>query len=290
MQDILEQIEEWIKTFLIDCIIGNLSGMFDSVNQKVGEIVNEVGKTPGDWNSGVFSIIQNLAENVVIPIAGLILTFVLCYELISMIIEKNNLHGDFETFMLFKWIFKTFVAVYLVTHTFDIVVAVFELGQNVVHQSAVLIGSDTALDFEAVMGGLMGELEAMEIGELFLLLIETSLIGLTMNALSICVMLVLVGRMIEIYIYCSIGPIPFATMVNREWGSMGNNYLRGLVALGLQGFFILVCVAVYTVLIQGIASAQNLHLAIWSCAGYTVLLCYSLFKTGNISKSIFNAH
>ena len=205
-------------------------------------------------------------------------------------IEKNNLHGDFETFMLFKWIFKTFVAVYLVTHTFDIVVAVFELGQNVVHQSAALIGSDTALDFEAVMGGLMGELDAMEIGELFLLLIETSLIGLTMNALSICVMLVLVGRMIEIYIYCSIGPIPFATMVNREWGSMGNNYLRGLVALGLQGFFILVCVAVYTVLIQGIASAQNLHLAIWSCAGYTVLLCYSLFKTGNISKSIFNAH
>ncbi|MFR8760624.1 MAG: VirB6/TrbL-like conjugal transfer protein, CD1112 family [Negativibacillus sp.] len=199
MQDILEQIEEWIKTFLIDCITGNLSGMFDSVNQKVGEIANEVGKTPGDWNSGVFSIIQNLAENVVIPIAGLILTFVLCYELISMIIEKNNLHGDFETFMLFKWIFKTFVAAYLVTHTFDIVVAVFELGQNVVHQSAALIGSDTALDFEVVMGGLMGELEAMEIGELFLLLIETSLIGLTMNALSICVMLVLVGRMIEIY-------------------------------------------------------------------------------------------
>lgn len=289
MQDILEQIEEWIKNFLIDCITGNLDGMFDNINQKVGEIATEVGKTPQSWNSGVFSIIRSLAENVVIPVAGMILTFVLCYELISMIIEKNNLHGDFETFQLFKWIFKTFVAVYLVTHTFDIIVAIFELGQNVVNQSAALIGN-SAIDFDSVVGGLTGQLDAMEIGELFLLLIESSLIGLTMNALSICIMLVLFGRMIEIYIYCSIGPIPFSTMVNREWGSMGNNYLRGLVALGLQGFFILVCVAIYTALIQGITTASNIHMAIWSCAGYTVLLCYSLFKTGNVSKSIFNAH
>ena len=289
MESILDAINEWIKEILIGAINGNLSTMFGDVNEKVGTIAAEVGKTPQGWNANIFNMIQNLSENVIVPIAGLVITYVLCYELISMVTEKNNMH-DVDTFMFFKWFFKAFVAVFLVTHTFDIVVAVFELGQNVVHQSAALIGSDTALDFEAVMGGLMGELEAMEIGELFLLLIETSLIGLTMNALSICVMLVLVGRMIEIYIYCSIGPIPFATMVNREWGSMGNNYLRGLVALGLQGFFILVCVAVYTVLIQGIASAQNLHLAIWSCAGYTVLLCYSLFKTGNISKSIFNAH
>lgn len=290
MQNILEQIEQWIKEFLIDCITGNLTGMFDEVNSKVGEIATEVGKTPQSWNSGVFSMIQNLSETVIIPIAGLILTFVLCYELISIVIEKNNLHGDFDTFQLFKWIFKTFVATYIVTHTFDIVIAVFELSQNIVNQSATVIHGNTAIDFNAIIGDLTEQLESMEVGELFLLLIETSLIGLTMNAVSICVTLVLLGRMIEIYIYCSIGAIPFSTMTNREWGSMGNNYLKGLVALGLQGFFIMVCVAIYTVLVQSIATAENLHIAIWTCAGYTILLCYSLFKTGSVSKSILNAH
>ncbi len=290
MQNILEQIEEWIKEFLIDCITGNLTGMFDEVNSKVGEIATEVGKTPQSWNSGVFSMIQNLSETVIIPIAGLILTFVLCYELISIVIEKNNLHGDFDTFQLFKWIFKTFVATYIVTHTFDIVIAVFELSQNIVHQSASVINGNTALDFNVIIGDLTEQLENMEVGELFLLLIETSLVGLTMNAVSICVTLVLLGRMVEIYIYCSIGAIPFSTLVNREWGSMGNNYLKGLVALGLQGFFIMVCVAIYTVLVQSIATAENLHIAIWTCAGYTILLCYSLFKTGSVSKSILNTH
>ncbi len=290
MQNILEQIEEWIKEFLIDCITGNLTGMFDEVNAKAGEIATEVGKTPQSWNGGVFSMIQNLSETVIIPIAGLILTFVLCYELISMIIEKNNLHGDFDTFQLFKWIFKTFVATYIVTHTFDIVIAIFELSQNIVHQSAGVINGNTVLDFNAIIGDLTEQLENMEVGELFLLLIETSLVGLTMNAVSICVTLVLLGRMVEIYIYCSIGAIPFSTLVNREWGSMGNNYLKGLVALGLQGFFIMVCVAIYTVLVQSIATAENLHIAIWTCAGYTILLCYSLFKTGSVSKSILNTH
>lgn len=290
MQNILEQIEEWIKEFLIDCITGNLTGMFDEVNSKVGEIATEVGKTPQSWNSGVFSMIQNLSETVILPIAGLILTFVLCYELISIVIEKNNLHGDFDTFQLFKWIFKTFVATYIVTHTFDIVIAVFELSQNIVNQSAAVIHGNTAIDFNTIIGDLTEQLESMEVGELFLLLIETSLVGLTMNAVSICVTLVLLGRMIEIYVYCSIGAIPFSTMTNREWGSMGNNYLKGLVALGLQGFFIMVCVAIYTVLVQSIATAENLHIAIWTCAGYTILLCYSLFKTGSVSKSILNAH
>ena len=254
MQNILEQIEQWIKEFLIDCITGNLTGMFDEVNSKVGEIAAEVGKTPQSWNSGVFSMIQNLSETVIIPIAGLIVTFVLCYELISMIIEKNNLHGDFDTFQLFKWIFKTFVATYIVTHTFDIVIAIFELSQNIVNQSAGVINGNTAIDFNTIIGDLTEQLETMEVGELFLLLIETSLVGLTMNAVSICVALVLLGRMIEIYVYCSIGAIPFSTMTNREWGNMGNNYLKGLVALGLQGFFIMVCVAIYTVLVQSIAT------------------------------------
>ena len=289
MLNILDQIGQWIKEFLIECITGNLSGLFDQVNEAVGDVAADVGKTPQDWNAGVFSMIRSLSDNVIVPIAGIILTFVLCYELISMITEKNNMH-DFDTFNIFKWIFKVFVATYLVTHTFDITMAIFELAQTIVHQSAGVITGNTSIQFDAVMGSLTAQLETMGNGELFGLLVETVLIRITTPILSVCVMLVLVGRMVEIYIYCSVGAIPFATMTNREWGQMGNNYLRGLVALGLQCFFIMVCIAVYSVLVSNIGSAANIHGAIWSCAGYTLLLCFSLFKTSSISRSIFNAH
>lgn len=289
MLNILDRIGEWIKTFLIECITGNLSGLFDQVNSAVGDVAVQVGQTPQAWNTGIFNMIRALSDNVIVPVAGMILTFVLCYELIGMVIDKNNMH-DFDTFILYKWIFKVFVAVYLVSHTFDITMAVFEVSQHVVQQSAGLINGNTAIDFDAVAGGLLARLDAMGNGELFGLLVESLLIRITTPVLSVCIMLVLVGRMVEIYIYCSVGAIPFATMINREWGQMGNNYLRGLVALGLQGFFIMVCVAIYSVLIAGIAGAPNLHMAIWKCAGYTLLLCFSLFKTSAISRSIFNAH
>ena len=289
MLNILDTIQEWIMGILKDCIMGNLNGMFDQINTEVGEVAANVGTTPAAWNAGVFSMIRNLSDNVVVPIAGMVLTFVMCYELISMIIDRNNLH-DFETFAIYKWIVKTFVAVYLVSHTFDITMAIFEMAQAVVQRSAGIITGSTSVDFAAALGDVSAQLDAMGIGELFGLLVETMLLKITMPILSLCVMLVLIGRMIEIYIYCSVGAIPFATMTNREWGQMGQNYLRGLAALGLQGFFIMICVAIYAVLIGGITSGDNLHISIWKCAGYTVLLCFSLFKTGAVSKSILNAH
>ena len=288
MLNILDIITDWIKGILRDCIMGNLDGMFDQINSEVGEVAANVGTTPAAWNAGVFSMIRNLSDNVVVPVAGMIITFVLCYELISMLMEKNNFH-DFETYAIYKWVLKAFIAVYLVTHTFDITMAIFELAQNVVQQSAGIITGTTSIDFATVIGDVSTQLEAMELGELFGLLVETMLLKITMPILSFCVMIVLVGRMIEIYIYCSIGAIPFATMTNREWGQMGQNYLRGLVALGMQGFFIMICVAIYAVLVGQITSGTNLHIAIWQCAGYTVLLCFSLFKTGSVSRSIFNA-
>ena len=289
MLNILDIITDWIKGILRDCIMGNLDGMFDQINSEVGEVAANVGTTPAAWNAGVFSMIRNLSDNVVVPIAGMVLTFVMCYELISMIIDRNNLH-DFETFAIYKWIVKTFVAVYLVSHTFDITMAIFEMGQSVVQRSAGIITGSTSVDFATALGDVSTQLDAMGIGELFGLLVETMLLKITMPILSLCVMLVLIGRMIEIYIYCSVGAIPFATMTNREWGQMGQNYLRGLVALGLQGFFIMICVAIYAVLVGQIGSGANLHAAIWQCAGYTVLLCFSLFKTGAVSKAILNAH
>lgn len=292
MFDILGSIEDWFRGILIGCIMDNLRGMFDQINSEVGKIAGDVGKTPAAWNAGVFSMIRTLSDNVVVPIAGIILTFVLTYELISMIMEKNNLH-DFESFTIFRWIFKAFVAVYLVTHTFDITMAIFDMGQYIVTQSAGIISGSTSINYATALGDLTEvalRISAMGTGELLGLMVETLLLKLATPILSLCITLVLVGRMIEIYIYCSVGAIPFATMTNREWGQIGSNYLRGLAALGLQGFFIMVCVAIYTVLIHEIGVAANLHLAIWSCAGYTVLLCFSLFKTGAVSKSILNAH
>ena len=289
MQNIIDQIEQWIKDFLIGCITGNLGNMFDEVNTKVGEIANDVGQTPSGWNGGVFSMIQNISETVIIPIAGMILTFVCCYELIQLIIEKNNLH-DVDTWIFFKWVFKTAVAVYLVTNTFTIIMAIFDVAQHVVQSSAGVISGNANIDISSVTADLETTLQAMEIPELFGLVVESLLIGLTMKALSICIMLVVYGRMIEIYLVTSVAPIPMATMVNHEWGSMGQNYLKSLLALGFQAFLILVCVGIYAVLIQTIAATDDISGAIWACMGYTVLLCFTLFKTGSLAKSVFSAH
>lgn len=289
MDSIFDKIVEAINDFLISLIEGSLSTMFNDVNQKVGEIANEVGKTPQQWNSSIFSLIQNLSDTVVVPIAGLIITFVLCYELISLIIEKNNMH-DIDTFMFFKYFFKAAVAVLIVTNTFNIVMAVFDVGQHIVTSSAGLIGANTNIDISSALSNIRTTLEAMGTGELFLLMIETALVSLCMKILSICVTVVIFGRMIEIYLYSSVGAIPFATMANKEWGQMGSNYLRGLVALGFQGFFIMVCVGIYAVLVNSFTATSNIHSTIFSIAAYTVVLCFTLFKTGTISKSVFNAH
>ena len=285
MSAIFDKITEFIKEFLISLITGSLGNMFDDVNTKVSTIAADVGQTPQDWNSSIFNLLHNLSETVIVPIAGLIITFILCYELITMITEKNNMH-DIDTFMFFKYIFKACVAVYIVTHTFDITMAVFDLGQHIVTQSAGVIGANTNIDISSALADIETTLSSMGIGELFLLVLETSLISLCMKILSICITVVIFGRMIEIYMYCSVGAIPFATMTNREWGQIGNNYLRGLVALALQGFFIMVCVGIYAVLVNGFTVTDNLHTTIFTIAAYTVVLCITLFKTGSISKSI----
>jgi len=282
-------ISDWLKQLFIDAIMASFTEMFDQVNTQVADIAVQVGTTPEGWNSGVFAMIRTLSETVVIPIAGMILTFVLCYELISMIIEKNNLQ-DFDTFNIYKWIFKTFVAVYILTNTFNIVMAVFDIGQSVVNQSSALISGSLTLGDGGMMDAIRANLETMGIGELIGLFFETQIVKLCMGIMSIFVMIIVWGRMIEIYLTVSIAPIPFSTMVNREWGQMGNNYLKSLFALAFQGFLIMVCVAIYAVLVAGISASDNMHVAIWGVAGNTALLCFMLLKTGGIAKSILNAH
>ena len=289
MDSLFDFITEWLKQGLIEAITSKFSGIFESVNNQVGEIASQVGQTPQGWNSGVFSMIQTLSETVVLPIAGMILTFVLTYELITMIIEKNNM-ADFDTFNIYKWIFKTFVAVYILSNAFTIVMAIFELAQTVVNGSAGIISGSLDVSAAGAITDLQAQLEAMGMWELIGLWLEMNIIDLCMSALSICIFIIVFGRMIEIYLTVSVAPIPLSTMANREWGQMGNNYLKALFALGFQGFLIMICIAIYSVLIQGIGSAASVHAAIWGVAGYTVLLCFTLFKTGGLAKSLFGAH
>ena len=288
MDSIISAIQEWIKEMLVGGIMSNLSGMFDAVNQQVAEIAGDVGTTPANFSPGVYSMIRNISESVIIPIAGLILTFIACYELIQLIIDHNNL-ANFETWIFFKWIFKTFVAVTLITNTFNIVMAVFDVAQNVVNASSGIISAGTAVE-ASTLEAMEETLRGMDIGPLLGLFLQSIIVQITMYALSIVIFIIVYGRMVEIYLLTSLAPIPFATFGNREQSQIGQNYLRSLLALGFQGFLIMICVGIYAVLIQSIAFSDNIISSIWGAMGYTVLLVFTLFKTGAIARSVFNAH
>lgn len=288
MQSILEQITDWLKSMIISGIMGNLSGMFDSVNQQVGEIAGDVGTTPANFSPAVFSMIRNISESVILPIAGMVLTFIACYELIQMLIEHNNL-ANFETWTFFKWVFKTFLAVTLISNTFNITMAVFDVAQQVISRSGGLISGSTSVS-DATLTAMQATLEGMDLGPLLGLYLQTFVVQVTMLALSAIIFVIVYGRMVEIYLMVSLAPIPFATFGNHEQSHTGQNYLRSLFALGFQGFLIMICVGIYAVLIQNLSFSDNIIRSIWGVMGYTVLLAFTLFKTGSLAKSVFTAH
>ena len=289
MDFIWNKITEWLKEIMIGGIMGNLQGLFDNVNQQVSGITGQVGATPQAWNSSIYGMIRSLSDNIILPIAGVILAIVMTLELLQLVLEKNNMQ-NFETWVFFKWIFKTFCAVLIVTNTWDIIMGIFDAAQSVVGSAAGLISADTAIEMTQVMGDLEARLREMEIGPLLGLWFQTLFVGVTLQALSICIFVIVYGRMVEIYVVTSLAPIPMATMMNHSWGQMGQNYLRSLFALGFQAFLIIVCVAIYAVLVHTIAVGTDVVAAIWTCIGYTVLLCFSLFKSGGVAKQIFGAH
>ena len=289
METVLKAIADWIKGILTAGIMSNLSGLFDDVNTQVGNIAQQVGTKPSSFEPRVFAMIESLSRNVVLPIAGIILTFIACYELIEMITQHNNM-AQFEPALIMRWIFKTAISVWLISNTFDIVMAVFDVAQSVVGRASGLVIADTDIRIDSVIVGLEAKLAEMELGALFGLWVQSMFVGFTMWALAICIFIITYGRMIEIYMITSVAPIPMATMVNREWGQMGQNYLRSLFALGFQAFLIMVCVGIYAVLVQNISVDSDVSTALWTCIGYTVLLCFTLFKSSSVAKSIFNAH
>ena len=288
MQSILEQITDWLKSMIISGIMGNLSGMFDSVNQQVGQIAGDVGTTPANFSPAVFSMIRNISESVILPIAGMVLTFIACYELIQMLIEHNNL-ANFETWTFFKWVFKTFLAVTLILNTFNITMAVFDVAQQVISRSGGLISGSTSVS-DATLTAMQATLEGMDLGPLLGLYLQTFVVQVTMLALSAIIFVIVYGRMVEIYLMVSLAPIPFATFGNHEQSHTGQNDLRSLFALGFQGFLIMICVGIYAVLIQNLSFSDNIISSIWGVLGYTVLLAFTLFKTGSLAKSVFAAH
>ena len=289
MDFLWDAITGWLKDILVSGIMSNLSGMFDSVNEKVGDIASQVGATPQAWNANIFNMIQSLSQNVVLPVAGVILAFVMTLELVQILMDKNNFH-DIETVVFFRWIFKTACAILIVTNTWTIVMGIFDVAQGVVNQASGVIIGDTSIDLAAIMPDMEARLREMDLGPLLGLWVQSLIVGITMWALTICIFIITYGRMLEIYLVTSMAPIPMAAMLGKEWGGMGQNYLKSLFALGFQAFLIMVCVAIYAVLVQGIAASADISAAIWTCMGYTVLLCFTLFKTGSLSKSLFSAH
>lgn len=288
MESIFQQITDWLKGVLVSGIMDNLTGTFQSVNDQVGQIANKVGQTPAGFLPDVYSLIRNISETVILPIAGMILTFIACYELIQLVISHNNM-ANFETWIFFKWIFKTFIAVTLISNTFTITMAVFDVAQWVVTHSGGLIQNSTAVD-DSALDHILLTLEGMDLGSLFGIFMQSMVVQMGIHVLSIAIFVIINGRMIEIYLMTSLAPIPFATFGNREQSIIGQNYLRSLLALGFQGFLIIICVGIYAVLIQTIAFSGDIIGSIWSVMGYTVLLAFSLFKTGTIAKSVLNAH
>jgi len=289
MDFIWNSITDWLKEVLVSGIVSNLSGMFDSTNAQIGEIAGQVGQTPQGWNSGIFNMIQSLSNNVVLPLAGAILAIVMTLELIQLITDRNNLN-DVDTWMFFKWVFKSAAAVLIVSNTWTIVMGIFDAAQSVVNGAAGVVIGNTSIDISSVVTDMESRLMAMDVGPLLGLWFQSLFVSICTWAITICIFIVVYGRMIEVYLVTSVAPIPMATMANREWGQMGQNYLRTLFALGFQAFLIMVCVAIYSVLVQNISVSTDISTAIWTCMGYTVLLCFCLFKTSSLARSVFNAH
>ena len=287
MDAILEKLSDWIRSLLISGIMRNLSGIFDSVNTQAANIASEVGTTPADFSPEVFSMIRQVSETVILPIAGVILTFIACVELIQMIIDHNNL-ASFETWFFFRWVIKTFAAVLVISNTFPIVMAVFEAAQQVVQGASGIIGGDAAISADTLTD-IRTTLDTMEVGEVFGLFLQSMIIQLLLQAIAIVIFIIVYGRMIEIYLTTSLAPIPLATFGNREQSQMGQNYLRSLAALGLQGLLILICVGIYSVLISEAAISEDLIASLWGVVGYSVLLCFTLFKTGALARGILSA-
>ena len=288
MDSIIQQITDWIKGILVSGIMNNLTNTFASVNDQVGQIATDVAQTPSGYMPSIFNMVRNLSETVIMPIAGIILTFIACYELIQLIISYNNL-ASFETWFIWKWIFKTFVAVELITHTFDFTMAVFDVSQTVVNQAGGIIQGSTAIDASTI-ATMQTTIEAMELGPLFAIFLQSFIVQFLMYILSAIIFVIINGRMIEIYLMVSMAPIPFATFGNKEESMMGQNYVRSLFALGFQGFLIMVCVGIYAVLIQSVAFSSDIIGSLWKVMGFTILLAFTLFKTGAVAKSILHAH
>lgn len=288
MESIFRAITDWLRDLLVSGIMNNLTNTFDSVNSQVGQIASEVGQTPASFAPAVFNMIRTLSENVIMPIAGIILTFIACYELIQLVISHNNL-ANFETWIFWKWIFKTFVAVTLISNTMNITMAVFDVTQHVVQQAGGIIGGRTAIDGSA-LAAMQAALEAMDIGPLIGIFLQSFIVQFLMYILSAIIFVIVYARMIEIYLMVSLAPIPFATFGNKEQSMIGQNYLRSLFAIGFQGFLIMVCVGIYAVLIQSIAFSSDIIGSLWGVMGYTILLAFTLFKTGAVAKSILHAH
>ncbi|MEM1486430.1 CD0415/CD1112 family protein (plasmid) [Oscillospiraceae bacterium PP1C4] len=291
MDGVLEKISEWIKLMVIELISQNLESIFAGVNNSAESINAQVMLTPSAWNPEIWGMIDDITRIVMVPIAGIILTYVMCMELITLASDRNNMHSLSDvTQMLIKFITKTFIAVLLVQKGQDITMGLFDLGAWAVSHTSSYVSDTTAISIETSVSAIAESLKEAPLTECFQLLLLTGLAKLCIYAIWIAVNVILLGRMIEIYMVCSVGPIPFSTLVNKEWSGIGQNYIKALAALAFQGFFIVICVAVYNVLVRSLTITEDLKSSLVQVLIYTAALCFTLLKTKSVANSVFNAH
>lgn len=280
---------------LIESIMSQLEGMFDTTNEMIGDIAGLVGETPMDWNAGIFNMVVQIADNAILPVAGVILAGVLTYELVQILIERNN-NTDFDIVVIYKWLFKAAICVTLLTSVFAIVGGIFEIAQAAILEAGVAIVAADPLsagsldDVRAVL-----ENETLHsIGSLMAIAIQMFMLPFIFHLMRIVIWVVILGRFVEIYLAIAIAPIPFATFANREWASIGQNYVKTLAAYGLQGMLIMICVGIYAVLMGDFTAALadptvGFMSAIWMALGYGVLLCFAILKVPGLAKSLLGA-
>lgn len=285
--DIFTRIGEWLKSGLAESCAYRITNLFTAWNEQVAKIAENVSQTPQEWNAEIYNMVQVLSETLIMPIACVILTFIVTYDLLSMVMEKNNMK-DFDIAMLFKWMLKTAIAVVLVSNTFEIIMAIFEVSQYVIDSSVDIIIKGST-DIKMTIENLEEQLVAMGFFDLIGLWIGTFVIQACIWVMVIIINLIVYYRMISIYIMISLAPIPIACITSREYGSIGVNFIKSLCAVGLQGFLIMICLSMYSVMIAALPTTDNIWLAMLGTVFLAVALCVALTKTNSLAKMMLGA-
>ncbi len=302
MDFVFERLDLWIKGILADTVCSNLRSMMETIQTLTVGLDSELALSPDSYNADMWSMLQNVIDSAIVPVASLVLTAIMCLELISWLNEQNNMRTTGDIMAQFvKFIVRLFIGVLLVQKSYDITLWVFRLSNFVIFNAIGTINTSISADIlsGSSLEAIKETLVTLEIGDLLTIIGVSFLASLATVIIQAAAWIVILGRVIQIYMYCSVGAIPYATLTHKETSGIGKNYLLNLAALGFQGFFMLIAIAMYGYLINDAISKLDpgdlvspmgfisFVLKLLCCGG---ALLFTLIGSKSLSKSIFNAH